>query len=60
MHRYIGANIIEKGGKVSRQGCHMFSGQPIARGYLVKAIIFKGEIGYPKNIGFWSYTFIRK
>ena len=59
MHGCPGANIIEKGGKVSRQDGHMFSGQPI-KGYLVEAIIFEGEISYPKNIGFGPHIFLPK
>ena len=42
MHRCTGANIIEKGGKVSGQGGHMFCRQPVAKGYFVEAIIFEG------------------
>ena len=38
----------------------MFSEQPVAKGYLVEAIVFKGEIDYPKNIGFGLSTFIPK
>ena len=38
----------------------MFSGQPVAKDYLVKAIVFDGKIGSPKNIGFGPYTFIPK
>ena len=60
MHGCTGANIIEKGGKVSTQGGHMFSGQPVAKGCLMEAIIFKGKIGYPKNISFGPHTFIPK
>ena len=50
----------EKGDKVSRQDGNMFSGQPVAKGYLVEAIVFKGEIDYPKNIGFGPSKFIPK
>ena len=38
----------------------MFSGQPVAKGYLVKAIVFKGEIDDPKDICFGPYTFMPK
>ena len=58
MHRGTSANVKEKGGKISRQGDNMFSGQPGAKGYFVEAIISEGEIDYPKNIGFRPNTFI--
>ena len=58
MQGCIGANIVEKGDKVSGQGGHMLWGQPIANGYFVEAIIFKGKVNYPKDIYFGPHTLI--
>ena len=55
-----GDNIIEKSGKVSRQSGHMFCGKPVAKCYLVEAIVFESEISYPKDINFGPPTLIPK
>ena len=60
MHGCTSANITEKGGKVSRQSGHMFSGQLVIKGYLIEAIVFEGEINYPNGISFGTHTLIPK
>ena len=39
------------GWQVKRQGSDMLSGMLVAKGDLMEAIVLKGQIGYPKNIG---------
>ena len=60
MHGGIGANVKEKGGKVSRQGGNIFSRQLVGKGNFVEAIVFKGKVSYPKNVFLRPHTLIAK
>ena len=58
MHRSTSANIIKDGSRVTGQVGHMLCGQPIAKGYFVEVIVFKGKVSYLKNICFGPQTLI--
>ena len=44
-------NVKQESSKVSGQCGDMFSWVLVAKGNLLEAIVLKGQIGYPKNIG---------
>ena len=50
VHGCISANVKEKGGKITGKGGDMLSGVPIAKSYLMEAIVLKGQISHPKQL----------